>query len=108
MPDDLPPPIVSYFEASNRQDADAVAAAFVGGARVRDEEREMLGRAAIREWAEDTFSKYRHRAMPKGIRASGDAAVVLGQITGTFPGSPIELDFRFTIVGEKIASLEIG
>jgi hypothetical protein len=29
-------------------------------------------------------------------------------VTGTFPGSPIELRFHFTLHGELISRLEIG
>ena len=36
------------------------------------------------------------------------AAVVTAKLSGTFPGSPVDLDFRFTLKGKRISSLEIG
>jgi hypothetical protein len=33
--------------------------------------------------------------------------VLTNRLTGNFPGSPIELDFVFTIQDDKIVSLEI-
>jgi hypothetical protein len=34
------------------------------------------------------------------------AIIITNKPTGNFPGSPIELDFVFTIQGDKIVSLE--
>jgi hypothetical protein len=36
------------------------------------------------------------------------AVVVTAKLSGTFPGSPVDLDFRFTLKGKRISSLEIG
>ena len=33
--------------------------------------------------------------------------IVTNRLTGNFPGSPIELEFVFTLDGDKIAALEI-
>ena len=33
--------------------------------------------------------------------------VLTNRLTGNFPGSPIELEFVFTLAGDKIVSLEI-
>jgi hypothetical protein len=33
---------------------------------------------------------------------------VTAQVSGTFPVSPVELRYYFTITGEKIASLELN
>ncbi len=51
---DLPTPISNYFKAVNAQDADAMLSAFSDDASVRDEGQDMIGRAAIREWIDDT------------------------------------------------------
>jgi hypothetical protein len=42
------------------------------------------------------------------IRAGNSRIVVTNRLTGSFPGSPIEIRFVFTLAGDKIASLEIG
>jgi ketosteroid isomerase-like protein len=105
---DLAPPLTTYFEASNAYDADALVAAFADNASVHDEGQTMVGPAAIRDWAEDSFRKYRARLTPKQISRQGDAVIVAVAVAGSFPGSPIELAFRFRIAGVKIAALEIG
>jgi len=33
---------------------------------------------------------------------------VTGRVTGDFPGSPVDFQYRFTLDGDKIARLEIG
>lgn len=105
---DLARPLTTYFEASNAYDADALVAAFAEKASVRDEGREMIGLVAIRDWAEDTFRKYRTILVPKRASRQGDVTIVTVEAAGSFPGSPIELAFRFRVAGVKIAALEIG
>ena len=34
--------------------------------------------------------------------------VVVGKVSGDFPGSPVDLEHAFKLNGDKIASLEIG
>jgi len=106
----LSPPVSTYFEASNAHDADAVAALFVEGpeARVHDERQDHRGREAIRGWAEETFRQYQMQQKPRAAREEGGATVVTTGVSGTFPGSPIELDFRFVLDGEQIRELRIG
>ena len=38
----------------------------------------------------------------------GERYVVTTRLTGDFPGSPADLDFKFMLANDKIASLEIG
>jgi hypothetical protein len=40
-------------------------------------------------------------------RLGGGFVTVITRVTGEFPGSPIELRYRFTLDGDKIARLEI-
>ena len=108
MPHDLPTPVSIYFAASNQCDANTLVSAFAEDARVRDERQEMIGRAAVRAWAEDTFSKYAAKLTPTAVDMKGNDIVVTATVAGTFPGSPIELAFRFGLADGKIARLEIG
>ncbi len=104
---DLPTPISNYFNAVNAQDVDAILSTFSDDASVRDEGQNMIGRADIREWIDDTTRKYRATVTPTGVRQADKGTIVTAQISGTFPGSPIELRYHFTITGEKIGRLEI-
>ena len=65
---DLPTPVSNYFKAVNVQDVDAMLSAFSDDASVRDEGQDMIGRAAIREWIDDTTRKYRVTLTPTGVR----------------------------------------
>jgi hypothetical protein len=44
---------------------------------------------------------------PVAVTARDGKTVVSTQLTGEFPGSPLTLDFVFTLEGGKIAALEI-
>ena len=104
---DLPTPVSNYFKAVNVQDVDAMLSAFSDEASVHDEGQEMNGRAAIREWVDDTTRKYRVTLTPTGARQTDERTTVTARVAGTFPGSPVELRYHFTITGGKIARLEI-
>ena len=105
---ELEPPLSTYFTASNAQDADAAAALFGETALVHDEDRDHRGRAAIRDWAQGTYDKYSVRLTPRDAKADGEAVVVRTGVAGNFPGSPIELEFRFIVDGDRIEELRIG
>jgi ketosteroid isomerase-like protein len=107
MPE-LPPVIRHYFDAKNRQDVDGMMAAFADAATVRDEGEEHRGAPAIRGWMSETTRKYRVTAKPTTVQRQGEAVVVASIVTGDFPGSPAELRYRFTLAGDRIASLSVG
>lgn len=104
----LPTPIATYFEAKNAHDIDAMLAVFSDQASVRDEGRDMVGHPAIRDWMEKTSRKYRVAVQPTAIDQPEAQSIVTATVSGTFPGSPVQLRFRFAIAGEKITHLEIG
>lgn len=103
----LPQAITNYFQASNAHNPDGVADAFTDNALVSDESREHRGSAAIREWSEETLSKYNPRAELSNVNETGDKIVVTAKVSGTFPGSPAQLRFAFTLEGDKIGALLI-
>ena len=108
MPIDLEPPISTYFETRNAHDAASTAALFSEDGRVHDERNDHRGREAIQAWAEQTSSQYRMTQTPLTARDGDGATVVTAEVAGTFPGSPIELSFRFLVEGEQISELKIG
>ena len=108
MPLNLQHPVATFFESNNAHDADALASLFAADARVHDEHADHRGRNAIREWAEDTFRKNGTVLTPTKASEESGAIVVTTGVAGTFPGSPIELRFRFVTDGDTIQELEIG
>lgn len=108
MTTDLPEPLAAYFAAKNRHDIDAMLAPFAGDAVVRDEGRTHAGRDAIRAWMEETTRRYRVTVEPTAATADGATWTVQALVSGTFPGSPATLRYRFSLARQSISGLEIG
>ena len=104
----LPSPLDAYFRAANVHDADDVAACFAVDAVVHDEREDRVGRAAIRAWADETGRRYRHTAEVLAVETEGGRAVMTAKVSGNFPGSPIELRYRFALADGLVHRLEIG
>jgi hypothetical protein len=103
----LPEPLAAYFAAIDTHNIDAMLAGFADGAIVRDEGQERRGLAAIREWMEETVRKYHFKVAVNEVTEVNGQLVVMGRVSGTFPGSPIDLRHFFTIAANKITRLEI-
>lgn len=103
----LPEPIAAYFAGQNTQDIDAMLAPFAETATVQDEGQERSGAAAIREWMEETTSKYRPTVEVIDVAETDSQTVVTGRVSGTFPGSPVDLRHFVTLADGKISRLEI-
>jgi SnoaL-like domain len=107
QPIDLPTPVAAYFIADTTG-AEAVAQCFAEGAVVIDERHEHEGPAAIARWKAEGSAKYRYTTKPLAVHFSGNEITVTGCVTGDFPGSPVELQYHFTLEGDKIARLAIA
>lgn len=103
----LPEPIAQYFAATNEHNVDAMLALFAEGASVKDESKDWRGLAAIRGWMEEAIGKYRFTVEVLGLAEENGKQVVSGRVSGTFPGSPVDLRHLFTLAGKKITRLEI-
>ena len=104
----IPQIIETYFRASNADDINALVSCFSGDAIVIDENETHRGAAAIKAWSVNVRKKYQFKAEVLRVAHKPDAVVVTANLAGTFPGSPVDLDFKFTLKGDLIASLEIG
>ncbi len=103
----LADPIAAYIAAENRGDTEAMAQCFAEHAVVRDEGKRIKGLVAIKRWKAETRKKYQHTVEPLECIQDGGKTIVTSRLTGNFPGSPIELQFIFSIEEDKIAALEI-
>lgn len=104
---ELPAPIAGYFMADLDADADAVASQFSEDATVSDEGMTYTGREAIRDWKIASSRKYTYVAEPYAVADEAGLTVVTANVSGDFPGSPIDLRYRFALDGDRIARLEI-
>ena len=107
MINNLPRPIALYIAAENSGDAEALAKCFAENAMVRDENQTIEGLDAIRKWKAETKKKYQHTIESVKFLEKDGKNIVTNRLTGNFPGSPIELEFAFTLNRDKIVSLEI-
>ena len=107
MTTQLPQPIATYIQATNTHDIDALLASFTPDAVVTDEGQEYHGPAEIRAWREKTNEQYQFTLDVIDIAERGNKMVVTTLVSGNFDGSPVQLHFHFTLIGDKIAALSI-
>lgn len=104
----LPEPINNYFDISNGIQAARIKDCFTTSATVQDERGNYQGLAAIESWLHETREKYQFNSKPINFSQKGSQEIVVSEVSGNFPGSPILLNFTFVLSGEKIQSLEIN
>ena len=101
-------PISAYLNAKNERDVDAMMAQFDDHACVKDEGHEHDGLPAIRSWLEGVTRKFSVAVDVQDVTDSSGRTIVSAIVSGDFPGSPVPLNFTFTLSGSKIARLEMG
>lgn len=104
----LPPPIAGYFAADRGDDAGAVLRNFADDAVVVDERRTYSGHDEIRQWKSNASAQYSYTAEPFAIAEADGRTIVTAHLTGDFPGSPVDLRYRFTLYDGLIAALDIA
>jgi hypothetical protein len=102
----LPDPIAAYFEADKR-DGESVARCFTDQAVVKDEGATHVGPAAIKAWKTAASAKYSYSSEPFAVEQKDSQYIVSSRLTGSFPGSPVDVRFIFRFERGKIAFLEI-
>src|ERR1700680_3621871 len=103
----LPRIIQEYLDASNAHDVKSILSCFSDDALVHDEGKEFRGKKLIEGWIVKTIEKYKFRFTPLSAKNDDATVVVSVEVSGTFPGSPVSPDYRFTVESDKIASLAI-
>jgi ketosteroid isomerase-like protein len=104
----LPEVIRNYIDASNEHDVKAIVSCFSEDALVRDEAAEYRGRNNIKEWIGQTIKKYKFHFNPLNLKHDeNEKVVVTMEVSGTFDGSPVKLDFHFTILNDRISTLSV-
>jgi len=104
----IPEIIEAYFRASNADDIEGLVSCFSMEAVVIDENETHRGAVAIKAWSDKVRKKYEFKTEVLRATQKPGAVVVTAKLSGTFPGSPVDLDFKFTLKGTRISSLEIG
>lgn len=99
--------IEGYFAADALPERDSVAAWFSPDAEVHDEGRTYGGAEAIKAWrvAGKAKTAYIVESLTK-TQVEG-RTLVSAKVAGNFPGSPVTLNYAFTIVNDLIVDLDI-
>jgi ketosteroid isomerase-like protein len=104
----IPEIIETYFRASNADELEGLVSCFSPDAVVVDENETHRGAAAIKAWSVNVRKKYEFKTQVLRVVHKPRAVVVTAKLSGTFPGSPVDLDFKFTLKRNRISSLQIG
>lgn len=102
----LPDPIAAYF-AADKQGTEVIARCFTTQAVVKDEGHTYAGTEAIKAWKAAASTQYAYTSEPFAVESKEGCHVVTSRVAGNFPGSPVDLRFRFCLEHGLIASLEI-
>ncbi|WP_111671902.1 nuclear transport factor 2 family protein [Algoriphagus litoralis] len=102
----LPPVITDLVKAQNNFDSQAYADCFTESAIVFDEGKTHQGKTEIKTWIEKANREYQVRMIP--LVYSEANQTLKAEISGTFPGSPIVLTYRYEFEDELIQSLKIA
>ena len=86
----------------------SIVACFSDDAVVHDEEETLHGKKAIESWIVKTIEKYKFQFKPLKVEDESSNVVVTIEVSGTFAGSPVTLDYHFAIDTDQISALTIG
>ncbi len=103
----LPRIVQEYVDASNKHDVNSILSCFLDEAVVRDEGETLHGKKAIEGWIAKTIERYKFQFKLLRIKDCDSEVVVAIEVSGTFDGSPVSLDYRFAIKNDKIVALTI-
>lgn len=101
----LPAIVEALVKAQNNGDSAAYADCFSETAIVLDEGKSHKGKAEIKRWIEKANKQYRTVMRP--ISYESGTQTLKAEISGTFPGSPLVLDYSLGLGGDLIHSLRI-
>jgi limonene-1,2-epoxide hydrolase len=108
-PSRLPATIRRFLAAHEARDTDTAIRAFGASAVVVDEGRTFRGTDEILEFLSGAGAAFTYTTELIGTQCIDEARwVATNRLEGTFPGGVAELDFRFTMDGDRIAELVIA
>lgn len=101
----LPEPIAAYFAAE--QNPEALARCFTAQAVMKDDGHTYTGVDAIKAFMAEASTRYSATSTPIAMEAADGSQIVRANVAGNFPGSPLDLTYRFRLERGLIAALEI-
>ncbi|UMG94402.1 nuclear transport factor 2 family protein [Nocardioides sp. TF02-7] len=108
-PQQLPAPVRDYAEGHHRHDFDLAMTAITDDTVVTDDGKVYTGRSAIRAWLERATAEWTYtQEYVAQQQVSPTEWVVTNHLEGNFPGGVVDLQFRFVVADDKLASLPIA
>lgn len=104
----LPSPIADFFHAHNSGETENFLEHFTSDAVVSDEANEYRG-DAIKTWIDGAIANYHPlHGEVIDLLPDGSRTVATARVSGTFPGSPVQLRYQFTLRDGRISALSIA
>ncbi|MGY1717641.1 nuclear transport factor 2 family protein [Blastococcus sp. SYSU DS0552] len=108
-PDQLPAPIRGYLAAHEAHDADAALRAFTPTAVVVDDGTTYRGTEEIQRFLSRAGAEFTYTTALVGAQRVDSAHwIAVNHLEGDFPGGVVDLGYRFTMDGDRIAELVIA
>jgi hypothetical protein len=103
----LPENIEGFIKAQNDLDSTAFSDYFTEHAAVSDEGSSYSGRKEIKSWIQEAAEKYNMQLTPIDFSQTGSKGKLTVEVSGTFPGSPLVMNYHLEMDGSLISSLQI-
>lgn len=103
----LPKVIADLVKAQDNHDSVAYANCFYETAVVFDEGKTYNGRTEIERWISNSNEKYKTVKKPLEYNVFDTESVLTAEVSGTFDGSPVVLQYHFEIINGQIQSLKV-
>lgn len=100
------PLLARFVESMNAHDSAAFIPCFAPEAIVEDEGHTYRGAAGIQAWIEEAFTKYQPVLEVASVTETETGAVITGPVSGTFPGSPVVLNYHLTLAQDQITAFK--
>ena len=101
----VPQVITDLVQAQNQYNSRAYADCFAADAVVEDEGHTYVGHSAIQNWIEKANQEFQAQMKPLSYNVAEN--ILEAEISGTFKGSPLILQYHFEIHNEQITRLKI-
>jgi len=104
-----PSPLITRFIAAmNARDIALFLDCFSPEAIVHDEGHTHQGQAQIQAWIEKAWAAYGPQIELQTVHATGPDTLFAGEVSGSFPGSPVVLQHHLTVANDRIVELKIA
>ncbi|HCB07233.1 MAG TPA: nuclear transport factor 2 family protein [Nocardioides sp.] len=103
----LPTTIRAFLQAQEARDPDTALPLLTPEAVVTDVGEAFSGEHSLRRFVSEAGAEFTYTSQVTKVLRDGETWVVGHHLEGDFPGGQADLDYRFTLDGERIARLDI-